>query len=248
MPKKKTQSEPEASQTEQSSVSLAIVKRDSKITEVTSVYLDLGNKGDGDLFESANVACVNYKDHRVIFAMHMKEIKTRFDACKKAGKPYVGYTNFEKLCEEKINGISPRHVRNVLNDNLSGKPKTGKPKVPHVPLREIIANQVKKITELTNENKNLESRHAIAASAAAVPQAKPSPVKVTVVPSAATATATVTKKDLGGKLAHAVLALIKAAARKENIEKRLERLAPLAYDLLHSLGEYPVKDEESPAA
>ena len=54
--------------------------------------------------------------------VHLKELKARYDEGKKTSRPYLGYKNFDLLCDEKLE-LTSRQVRNILNGDPTGKKK-----------------------------------------------------------------------------------------------------------------------------
>jgi len=80
----------------------------------------LSNLNDRDLLFVAKHACSIYKQAGAYAKDFLAELKRRFDEGKKLGKPYLGYKNFDKLCADRLE-IGARQVRNILNNNPSGK-------------------------------------------------------------------------------------------------------------------------------
>lgn len=113
----------------------AIVKADSEIGSVLPIFpappIDqaiLSNMKDSELLLNAQNACSVHAQAGAYAKEFLAELKRRFVECKKAGKQYLGYKNFDKLCADKLE-ISARQVRNILNNNPGGrKGRTVKPR------------------------------------------------------------------------------------------------------------------------
>jgi hypothetical protein len=80
----------------------------------------LSNLADKDLISVAKHTCSIYKQAGAYAKDFLAELKRRFDEGKKLGKPYLGYKNFDKLCDDRLE-IGARQARNILNNNPSGK-------------------------------------------------------------------------------------------------------------------------------
>ena len=80
----------------------------------------LTNLNDRDLLSVAKHACSIHTQAGAYAKEFLAELKRRFDEGKKLRKPYLGYKNFDKLCKDRLE-IGARQVRNILNNNPSGK-------------------------------------------------------------------------------------------------------------------------------
>jgi len=92
----------------------------AEMSEVTSDFFELNKLGDTDLLSSTKTAVEIYKGAGQHVYAHLKELKARYDECKTARKPFLGYKNFDLLCDEKLN-LTSRQVRNILNGDPTGK-------------------------------------------------------------------------------------------------------------------------------
>jgi hypothetical protein len=69
----------------------------------------LSNLDDKYLIFVAKHACSIYKQAGAYAKDFLAELKRRFDEGKKLGKPYLGYKNFDKLCDDELKiGARPR--------------------------------------------------------------------------------------------------------------------------------------------
>ena len=75
---------------------------------------------NADLLFAAKNACSIHTQAGAYAKEFLTELKRRFDEGKKLRKPYLGYKNFDNLCADKL-AIGARQVRNILNNNPSGK-------------------------------------------------------------------------------------------------------------------------------
>ena len=89
-------------------------------SEVTSDFSGVAELQDGDLLSSAKTAIDLYKGAGQYVYVHLKELRARYERGKKIKKPYLGYTNFDSLCDEKLE-LTSRQVRNILNGDPTGK-------------------------------------------------------------------------------------------------------------------------------
>ena len=105
----------------------AIVKAELKVGSALPTYsappidaVVLSNLNDTDLVFVAKQACSIHSQAGAYAKEFLSELKRRFDEGKKLGKPYLSYKNFDKLCADRLE-IGARQVRNILNNNPSGK-------------------------------------------------------------------------------------------------------------------------------
>lgn len=80
----------------------------------------LSNLNDTELIFVAKHACSIHNQAGAYAKEFLSELKRRFNEGKKLLKPYLGYKNFDKLCADRLK-IGARQVRNILNNNPSGK-------------------------------------------------------------------------------------------------------------------------------
>ena len=92
-------------------------------SEVTSDFSGVAELQDGDLLSSAKTAIDLYKGAGHYVYVHLKELRARYERGKKIKKPYLGYTNFDSLCDEKLE-LTSRQVRNILNGDPTGKKRS----------------------------------------------------------------------------------------------------------------------------
>lgn len=123
----KTDAAPAQPQPTTDAVDMAIVKVAPKVGSTLPTFsappideVVLSNLADKDLISVAQHACSIYKQAGAYAKDFLAELKRRFDEGKKFGKPYLGYKNFDKLCTDELE-IGARQVRNILNNNPSGK-------------------------------------------------------------------------------------------------------------------------------
>jgi hypothetical protein len=80
---------------------------------------------DTQITAMTDLALVDYVGTRIVkFAMEIRplvvEVHTRFMAETKAGRKFVGYTNFDKFCEDFWN-YTGRQIRNIINGTPTPK-------------------------------------------------------------------------------------------------------------------------------
>jgi hypothetical protein len=89
---------------------------------------------DTQITAMTDLALVDYVGTRIVkFAMEIRplvvEVHTRFMAETKAGRKFVGYTNFDKFCEDFWN-YTGRQIRNIINGTPTPKRLPAPPATP----------------------------------------------------------------------------------------------------------------------
>jgi hypothetical protein len=131
----------------------AIVRVETKVGSVLPTFsappideVVVSNLNDADLIFATKKACSIHTQSGVYAREFLAELKRRFDEGKKLGKPYLGHKNFDKLCCDKVD-ITSRQVRNIMNNNPSGrKGRVLKPRP-----------SIKELEDVKAENKRLKA-------------------------------------------------------------------------------------------
>jgi hypothetical protein len=134
-------SQPLAPRFPEPGVQTAIIKVERKVGSALPTFsappideVVLSNLSDADLVSVAKNACSIHTQAGAYAREFLAEMKRRFNEDKKLRKHYLGYKNFDKLCANKLE-ICARQVRNILNNNPSGK--KGRVLKPRPTLKEV---------------------------------------------------------------------------------------------------------------
>ena len=170
----------------------------------------LSNLSNAELLFAAKNACSVHTQAGAYAKEFLTELKRRFDEGKKLRKPYLGCKNFDNLCADKLE-IGARQVRNILNNNPSGK--KGRVVRPRPKLKDV--------ENVKAENKRLKAHVKLIEDA-----------NDRVTKGSAQSAAGYTKQDLGEAKKDAVRDHQKIAAKeKEQSENEIAALKKTAHKL-----------------